>query len=110
MMVSIRKRQKELFMDDNKHLVYILKCKDNTLYTGYTNDLAHRLQMHSNGKGAKYTRGRGPFEVMLVEKFTTKEEAMQREYQIKKMSRIKKMELIDRNRKGGQSNENPKKF
>ena len=77
-----------------EHVVYILKCKDNTLYTGYTNNLKHRLAMHTSGKGAKYTRGRGPFEVVFVESHPTKEEAMKREYQIKQLSRVKKEQLI----------------
>ncbi|MUK88089.1 GIY-YIG nuclease family protein [Ornithinibacillus sp. L9] len=81
-------------MDDLIHTVYILKCKDDTLYTGYTNDLEHRLQMHESGKGAKYTRGRGPFQVLFVEKFPTKEKAMKREYEIKQLTRKGKYQLI----------------
>lgn len=81
-------------MHDGKHTVYILKCKDNSLYTGYTNNLKNRLQMHQEGKGAKYTRGRGPFEVVYKEQFPTKELAMQREYRIKQLSRKEKDALI----------------
>lgn len=81
-------------MEDNEHIVYMLKCKDNTLYTGYTNDLEHRLKMHTSGKGAKYTRGRGPFQVVFIEKFPTKEEALKREYQIKQLNRKAKFQLI----------------
>lgn len=81
-------------MAENEHIVYILRCKDLTLYTGYTNDLENRLEMHTNGKGAKYTRGRGPFQVVFVEKFPTKEAAMKREYQIKQLSRKEKFQLI----------------
>lgn len=94
-MERIQKKQEQSFMEDKAHLVYILKCKDNTLYTGYTNDLAHRLKMHTEGKGAKYTRGRGPFEIVYTEGFITKEEAMRREYEIKKLSRMEKSELIE---------------
>lgn len=82
-------------MEDKEHLVYMLKCKDNTLYTGYTNNLPHRLKMHVEGKGAKYTRGRGPFEVVYTEAFVTKEEAMRKEYQIKQLTRLEKQALID---------------
>lgn len=82
-------------MEDKEHLVYMLKCKDNTLYTGYTNNLEHRLQMHLSGKGAKYTRGRGPFEVVYTEGFITKEEALRREYQIKQLPRSEKNALIE---------------
>lgn len=81
-------------MADHEHIVYMLKCKDNTLYTGYTNDLDHRLEMHTNGKGAKYTRGRGPFQVVFIEKFSAKEAALKREYQIKQLSRKEKIQLI----------------
>ncbi|MFD1606637.1 GIY-YIG nuclease family protein [Oceanobacillus luteolus] len=84
---------------DEVHLVYILKCKDDTLYTGYTNNLPHRLKMHEMGKGAKYTRGRGPFKVAYTEEFPTKEEAMRREYQIKQLSRPEKEKLIESNGK-----------
>lgn len=81
-------------MADNEHIVYILRCNDRTLYTGYTTDLEQRMEAHNEGKGAKYTRGRGPFQVMYVEKFATKEEAMQREYQIKQLTRKGKFQLI----------------
>ncbi|WP_096272303.1 GIY-YIG nuclease family protein [Paucisalibacillus globulus] len=81
-------------MTDYEHTVYILKCGDGSLYTGYTNDLENRLKVHESGKGAKYTRGRGPFQVMLVEKFPTKEAAMKREYEIKRLTRKGKFQLI----------------
>lgn len=81
-------------MEEHKHLVYMLKCKDDTLYTGYTNDLTRRLQMHTDGKGAKYTRGRGPFQVVYTEAHPTKEKALQREYGIKQLSRKQKQQLI----------------
>lgn len=90
----------------NEHIVYILKCKDDTLYTGYTNDLEHRLDMHEKGKGAKYTRGRGPFQVMYTEAFPTKEAALSREYEIKQLRRQQKLKLIN----GGNGNEYTKKF
>mgnify|MGYP001191688983 CR=1 FL=1 len=86
-------------MEDHKHIVYILKCRDNSLYTGYTNDLKHRIHMHSIGKGAKYTRGRGPFQLVYTEKFATKEEAMRREYRIKQMPRFEKLKLITSHKK-----------
>ncbi|WP_047986278.1 GIY-YIG nuclease family protein [Ornithinibacillus californiensis] len=81
-------------MTEEEHIVYILKCGDGSLYTGYTNDLENRLNVHESGKGAKYTRGRGPFQVMFVEKFSTKEAAMKREYEIKQLTRKGKFELI----------------
>lgn len=75
--------------------VYILKCSDGTLYTGYTNDLKNRLMVHNSGKGAKYTRGRLPVKIVHFETFKTKSEATKREYYIKQLSRVKKLKLID---------------
>ena len=57
-----------------KNVTYILKCSDNSLYTGWTNDIKHRLKMHNEGKGAKYTRGRGPVQLVYLEEFDTKQE------------------------------------
>lgn len=94
----------------HNHVVYMLRCKDNTLYTGYTNNLEHRLKMHESGKGAKYTRGRGPFEVVYLEKFTTKEAAMQQEYRIKQLSRAGKMLLMQEKQKGALHDEHSKEL
>ena len=69
---------------------YILKCKDGTLYTGWTNDLDKRVKAHNSGKGSKYTRVRRPVELVYYEEFRTKEEAMSREYAIKHMRREEK--------------------
>lgn len=74
--------------------VYILKCSDNTLYTGWTNDLDKRFKMHSEGKGAKYTKGRLPVEIVYSEIFDNKSDAMKREYAIKKLSKLEKENLI----------------
>lgn len=73
---------------------YILKCSDNSYYTGWTNNLEKRLQAHQEGVGAKYTRGRTPVELIYYETFLTKEEAMRREYEIKHLSRKEKEMLI----------------
>ena len=73
---------------------YILKCADNTLYTGWTTDLQKRLNAHNQGKGAKYTRSRRPVKLVYHEIFETKEEAMRREAAIKKLSRPQKERLI----------------
>lgn len=97
-------------MEKYEHIVYILKCRDNTLYTGYTINLEHRLEMHTSGKGAKYTRGRGPFQVMFIEKFATKTEALQKEYEIKQLKRKEKYELIQSKLKEVINYEGPKKF
>jgi putative endonuclease len=77
------------------YYVYILRCHDNTLYTGYTNDIPKRLQTHNSGKGAKYTRARLPVKLIYFEKYISKKEAMKREYQIKQLSRYQKLELIN---------------
>ena len=74
--------------------VYILRCKDGSLYTGWTNDLEHRLAMHSNGRGAKYTRGRGPLELVYSEELPDKEAALRRECAIKKLRREQKLALL----------------
>lgn len=74
--------------------VYILMCKDNTLYTGWTNSLERRIKAHNEGKGAKYTRGRLPVKLVYFEEFSTKNEALKREYEIKKMKREEKNLLI----------------
>lgn len=78
-----------------KHYVYILECKDGSLYTGYTTDISARLKKHEAGKGAKYTRGRGPFTLQYKEALDTKRIAMKREYMIKQLSKERKWQLID---------------
>ena len=75
--------------------VYILKCSDNTLYTGWTTSLEKRIKAHISGKGAKYTRVRLPVEIVYFEEFQDKKEAMKREYAIKQLSRQEKLKLID---------------
>ena len=73
---------------------YILKCADNTLYTGWTNDMEKRLAAHNGGKGAKYTKARLPVALAYYETFDTPGEAMKREHQIKQLSRAEKLTLI----------------
>lgn len=80
---------------------YILRCADGTLYTGWTNDLSHRLEAHNSGSGAKYTKSRLPVELVYHEEFATKSEAMQREWQIKHMERGEKLSLIGGNEYNG---------
>lgn len=74
--------------------VYILKCSDNTLYTGFTVDLESRIQTHNKGLGAKYTRGRTPVKLVYKEEYDTKSEALKREYKIKQLSRKSKLQII----------------
>lgn len=78
------------------NFIYIVKCKDESLYTGWTNDLEARIKAHNDGHGAKYTRGRGPVKLIYSEEFDTKEEAMSREFAIKKLSKSEKLKLIDK--------------
>lgn len=73
---------------------YIVECSDGTFYTGWTNDLTRRMQAHNQGRGAKYTKARRPVKLVYYEAFETKEEAMKREYAIKRLSRQEKEELI----------------
>ena len=73
---------------------YIIRCKDDTLYCGWTNNLEKRISSHNAGTGAKYTRNRHPVELVYYETFETKEEAMRREYEIKQLTRKKKLMLI----------------
>lgn len=73
---------------------YLLKCADNSLYCGWTNELDRRIKAHNDGKGAKYTKGRRPVSLAYYEIFNTKEEALRREAAIKKLSRKDKLELI----------------
>ncbi len=76
--------------------VYILRCSDNTLYTGWTTDIGKRVEAHNAGKGAKYTRARLPVKLVHSESFATKELAMKREYEIKQLSRLEKARLIQK--------------
>ena len=78
---------------------YILKCADDTLYCGWTNDLEKRLAAHNSGTAAKYTRTRRPVKLVYYEEFETKQEAMSREFHIKRMSRLEKLELINNSEK-----------
>ena len=73
--------------------VYILRCGDGTLYTGITDDVERRLAAHRAGKGAKYTRGRGPLELVYQERQSDKSAALRREYQVKRLSRADKLRL-----------------
>lgn len=79
-------------MDYN--FTYILKCRDGSLYTGWTNDIENRIETHRSGKGAKYTRGRGPLELVYLEVSDTRSEAMHKEAYIKRMTRAQKEAMI----------------
>ncbi|MEZ5918885.1 MAG: GIY-YIG nuclease family protein [Alphaproteobacteria bacterium] len=74
-------------------VVYILECADGTFYTGITNDLDNRIEAHEAGRGAKYTKGRGPFRLVYTEECPTRSEASRREIQIKKLNRRAKLQI-----------------
>lgn len=75
---------------------YIVRCRDHTLYTGWTNDLTNRVKAHNKGTGSRYTRSRRPVTLVYYEEYETKQEAMKREYEIKQMAREEKLALIRR--------------
>lgn len=74
--------------------LYILRCKDGTYYTGITTDVEKRLEAHRSGKGAKYTRGRGPLELVYSEACQDHSRALKREYEVKKLSKEQKLQMI----------------
>lgn len=76
------------------YFVYILRCADDTFYTGITDDVAHRVAAHNSGKGAKYTRGRGPVAVVYTEECPDRSAALKREIAIKKLTRAEKQALV----------------
>jgi putative endonuclease len=73
--------------------VYIVRCADNTLYTGWALDVTKRVAMHNAGRGAKYTRTRRPVKLIYSEELPTRAAAMKREAQIKRYPRAKKLAL-----------------
>lgn len=77
-----------------KDCVYILECCDGTLYTGWTNNIDKRFEVHQSGKGAKYTKIRRPVRLVYVEMCDDKSAAMKREHEIKKMKREEKLRLV----------------
>lgn len=81
---------------DKSWYLYILRCGDGTLYTGITTDVEARLEMHRSGKGAKYTRGRGPLELVYREECDNHSQALKRELAVKAMSREEKQSLINK--------------
>lgn len=76
------------------YFVYILLCKDKSLYTGITNDVAKRFLAHKKGTGARYTRSHPPVKIVHTEKYRTKGRALKREAEIKRFSRATKLKLF----------------
>ncbi|MCD6109151.1 GIY-YIG nuclease family protein [bacterium] len=77
-----------------KYYAYLARCNDGTLYAGYTNDIKNREAKHNEGKGARYTRIRRPIKIVWNEEFSTKSEAMKREYELKHLTKKEKEGLI----------------
>ena len=88
--------ERKWYMETNWYL-YILRCRDDTLYTGITTDVDKRLEAHRSGKGAKYTRGRGPLELVYREECGSHSSALKREAEVKKLSREEKEKLTAKN-------------
>jgi putative endonuclease len=76
--------------------VYLLRCADGTIYTGWTFDVARRVHAHQQGRGARYTRARRPVELIYHERLPSRRAAMRREIEIKRMSRKRKLGLVKR--------------
>jgi putative endonuclease len=81
---------------DQSWFFYIVECRDNSYYSGITNDLAQRLKAHNQGSGAKYTRGRGPVTLVYSEKQDSLSDALKREALVKRWSRAQKQQLFTR--------------
>jgi putative endonuclease len=77
----------------DRWFVYVVRCSDGTLYTGIARDVAARMAMHESGKGARYTRGRGPLTLCAKRRCASKSEALILEYAIKRLSRPEKQQL-----------------
>lgn len=82
-------------MDEKTAYTYMVECADGSLYTGWTYDLAGRMEAHNSGRGAKYTRSRLPVQLVYYEKCKDKIVAMRREYAIKQLERRDKLKLVD---------------
>jgi putative endonuclease len=92
--MNIHRKLERFYMENNGHYFYVLTCKDGTLYGGYTNNLNRRIKLHNEGKGAKYTRGRGPVSLTYYKVYPNKGDALRAEYQFKKLTRKKKDEFL----------------
>lgn len=80
--------------ENKRHTVYIVRCSDDTLYTGYTTDVKRRVLEHNQQRGAKYTRGRTPVTLVYTEFHPSRSQALKREHEIKALSRLGKLALI----------------
>ena len=95
-MVLIAGKSDIILVKMGQFYVYIVKCaRDNSFYTGYTNNLERRIDQHNRGIGSKYTRSHGPVELLYYENYRTRRRAMQREREIKRFTRKRKKNLIN---------------
>jgi putative endonuclease len=92
--MNIHQKLERFYMENSDHYFYVLTCKDGSLYGGYTNNLERRIKLHNEGKGAKYTRGRGPVELTYYRSYENKGDALREEYSFKQLSRKKKDEFL----------------
>jgi putative endonuclease len=83
---------------ENKHYVYVVQCRDDSYYTGYTTNVEKRIDTHNNGTGAKYTRARRPVNLLYYEEYETKSDALKAEYRFKQLNRKQKEEYIRESR------------
>jgi putative endonuclease len=96
MMTGRKKQGQQELPERGIYYVYIVRCGDGSLYTGYTtDDVQARLDVHREGRGAKYTRGRGPLELVYTEELGNCSAAKKREWEIKKLTRAQKLKLLE---------------
>jgi putative endonuclease len=93
-MAEIKAQQGEVLHNQEKHYVYIVRCADGSLYTGYARNVESRVAMHNAGKGSRYTRSHLPVTLLANWSFAEKSEALRAEYAIKQLSRAQKLRLI----------------
>jgi len=93
-MTNTHPKLERFYMENNIHYFYVLTCKDGSLYGGYTNNLERRIRLHNEGKGAKYTRGRGPVQLTFSKSYENKSDALKAEYHFKRLTRKKKVEFL----------------
>lgn len=95
----MKKEKSEKEQENKKYYAYMVRCNDNSIYSGYTTDVYKREKVHNTGKGAKYTRTRLPVKLVYFEEFDNKIDAMKREYALKQYTHKEKEEIIKRGRK-----------
>jgi putative endonuclease len=93
---------------ENNYFFYVLQCRDGSFYGGYTNNLERRIRLHNEGKGAKYTRGRGPVKLVYSKAYENKSDALKAEYQFKQWPRNKKEQFLLK--EAGETNVAAKEF